>query len=163
MRLVTKKDPNKSTDNKGLIAHFKGLTTAKSGIYTGIHADAHDYADGTDVMTVAMVGEFGNASNNIPPRHFLSRSISIDKAYYQNMIFKTLATYTFKDNAQFIEAKFREIGRQSVKLSQSHIEKNSIGMTPNTPATANRKGGNQPMIDTGHLVQQIDYKLEDIK
>jgi len=148
----------KSTDGKGLINHFSGLKKADSSLTVGVQQDAHDYADGTSVLMVAMVGEFGNASRNIAPRHFLSRAVKVDERFYKSRIIFILKKYD-KD-PKVINLMMNELGRQSSNKVQKHIEANDIGMAPNKPSTANAKGGNQPMVDTGHLARQIDYKTE---
>ena len=148
----------KSTDGNGLEDHFKGLNKAKKHVTIGIQQDAHDYSDGTSVLMVAQIGEYGNAANNIPPRHFLSRSVEMDKSWYTSKIKKVLKAYDKK--SKFITTAFNEMGRKGVARVQSYIEQNNIGMTSNKPSTIAAKGGNQPMVDTGHLVRQIDYKQE---
>lgn len=155
---MIKKNNAKSTDGNGLTAHFSGLNKADNSLTVGVQQDAHDYPDGTSVIMVAMVGEFGNASKNIPPRHFLSRAIEIDERFYKNKI--TFILKKYNSDPKLINLMMNELGRQSTEKVQKHIEGNDIGMTPNKQSTANAKGGNQPMIDTGHLARQIDYKNE---
>ncbi len=53
----------------------------------------------------------------------------------------------------------RALGRSAVKTIRTDVENNLIGMERNAPSTALAKGGNQPMVDTGHLLRQVDYKM----
>ncbi len=149
----------KSTDGNGLLTHFKGLDKSHSSITVGIQANAQNYANGTSILDVAVSGEFGNARANVKPRRFLSLSVLRDKSFYVSRIKKILKKYT-KGNSKFLKTSMVELGRQSTKKVQSNIENNTIGMLANTENTAQAKGGNQPMVDTGHLVRQISYKLE---
>lgn len=146
----------KSTDGKGLTKHFSGLRKADNSLTVGVQQDAHDYEDGTSVLMVALVGEYGNASKNIVPRHFLSRAIETDERFYKQKI--TFILKKYNGESKLINIMMNELGRQSSNKVKDHIEGNDIGMAPNKPSTANAKGGNQPMIDSGHLVRQIDYK-----
>ena len=150
---------SKSTDGKGLISHYKGLDKAKKHITIGIQPDAQDYADGTSILTVAVAGEYGNARLRIKPRYFLSRSVSKDHAFYQARIRKLLKAYR-KGAATFLNVGLSELGRQGVAKVRENIETNSIGMAGNSPNTIQAKGGDQPMVDSGHLVRQIDFRLE---
>lgn len=154
-----KLNKSKSTDGKGLQTHFSGLDKAKKHVTIGIQADAHDYADGTSILTVAVAGEFGNARANVRPRHFLSLSVLKDKSFYLSQTKKILKFYK-KGKSNFVNIAMTELGRQGVVKVQRNIENNTIGMAGNSSNTAYAKGGNQPMVDTGHLVRQISYKVE---
>ena len=149
----------KSTDGKGLTTHFKGLDRAKKHVTIGLQANAQDYADGTSILQVAISGEFGNARANVKPRHFLSLAVTKDKSFYLNKTKRILKFYE-KGNTNFVNVAMTELGRQGVVKVQKNIENNTIGMRANSENTASAKGGNQPMVDTGHLVRQIDYKTE---
>lgn len=149
----------KSTDGKGLVTHYNGLKKSNSSLVVGVHHDAHDYDDGTSVLLVAMLGEFGDASSGLVPRHFLSRSVDIDKAFYKTRMKLMLKRYN-KDAPTGLEIMFNQLGLEAKSKVITHIERNDIGMADNKFTTAIAKGGNQPMVDTGHLLRQIDYKLE---
>ena len=155
---MMKLDKSKSTEGNGLTKHFTGLRKADNAMTVGVQQDAHDYPDGTSVLMVAMVGEFGNASKNIVPRHFLSRAVEVDERYYKQRIVKILKRYD-KDH-KLINIMMNQLGSDSMQKVKGHIEANNIGMAPNKESTAFAKGGNQPLVDTGHLVRQIDYKNE---
>jgi len=107
--IMMKINKAKSTDGKGLINHFSGLKKADSSLTVGVQQDAHDYADGTSVLMVAMVGEFGNASRNIAPRHFLSRAVKVDERFYKSRIIFILKKYD-KD-PKVINLMMNELGR----------------------------------------------------
>ena len=156
-----KKNKKLSTDGKGLEAHFNGLKLANKHVTIRIHEDAEDYPDHTSVVMVATVGEFGNASAGVPPRHFLSRSLDKEKHYYKSRIKKILSQY--KGKASGINIAFSELGRQGVENTVAHIESNDIAMTGNKPSTIRRKGGDQPMVASSHLLQQIDYQQSGSK
>lgn len=157
--MAMKLNKAKSTDGKGLQAHFKGLDKAKKHVTIGIQADAQDYADGTPILKVAISGEYGNARAHVKPRHFLSLSILKDKNFYLSKT-KAILKYYKKGETNFINVAMTELGRQGVEKVQKNIEQNTIGMHANSENTAYAKGGNQPMVDSGHLVRQITYKAE---
>ena len=155
---MMKLNKSKSTDGNGLTKHFSGLKKADNSLTVGVQQDAHDYPDGTSVLMVAMVGEFGNASNNIVPRHFLSRAVEVDERFYKSRI--TFILKKYDKDPKLVNIMMGELGRQSSEKVRKHIEANDIGMAPNKASTANAKGGNQPLVDSGHLARQIDYKTE---
>ena len=156
---MIKKNPSKSTDGTGLLLHAMGLKKANNGVTVGVQEDAHDYADGTSVLMVAMLGEFGDASNGLVPRHFLSRAVETDKDFYKKRIIGILKKYN-KGETTLVNMMMIELGQQARLRVINHVEKNTIGMAENKASTAWQKGGNQPMVDTGHLLRQIDYKNE---
>ena len=53
-----------------------------------------------------------------------------------------------------------EIGKRSVNAVQQHLEKNDIGLPSNKTSTQRQKGGDSPIINTRHLIRNIDYKKE---
>lgn len=153
-----KLNKSKSTDGKGLTTHFNGLRKANNAVTVGVQPDAHDYPDGTSVILIATLGEFGDASRGLVPRHFLSRAVEADKDFYKHRVKFILKAYD-KD-PKLINLMMRQLGIESQTKVKAHVEHNTIGMAGNKPSTAFAKGGNQPMIDTGHLVRQIESKTE---
>ena len=137
-------------------------------VEVGLHPDAQDYPEkekgldipvgyATSVVLVGAVHEFGN--NHVPKRPWLSASIKQDKDFYQRSIRKVMKGGV-EDNAKIAEG-MKALGEIAVKNVQSHVESNSIGMVPNAPSTIRQKGGDQPLVDTSHLLRQVDWKFKD--
>lgn len=69
----------------------------------------------------------------------------------------------FKGNAQMVKIAMRELGRRLIEKVKAHVWKNDVGILPNAPATIEKKGGDTPMIDTQHMIRQVDYKIAKLK
>jgi hypothetical protein len=137
-------------------------------IRVGIHPDAQDYAGrekgedlpsgaATSVAFVAALHEFG--TSRFPARPWLSNSIKADRAFYDEKIQEAAKDAAL--NPSKIGGAMAALGEISVRKIQNHIEANDIGLKANKESTARRKGGNTPLIDTGHLVRSIDWKWRD--
>jgi len=139
----------------------------KSGILTvGLHPDAQDYNDeggalgSGEVTSVVMIGaihEFGVGIQ--PKRPWLSGSIKKEEQAIEKKIQGALKDVP--KNTDGYKIAMGNIGKWTVSRIRKNVETNAIGLTPNKPATARRKGGNQPMVDTGHLLRQVDWKYKD--
>ena len=131
----------------------------------GLHRDAQDYHDDggnlganevTGVVEVGAKHEFG--VGNFPARPWLSRSIKAEKRAITANVTKALKIAADGGNAT---GQYKKMGRKLVTAIRQHVEGNDIGLAANAPSTVEAKGGNQPMVDTGHLLRQVDYKVYD--
>ena len=127
-----------------------------ANITVGVHADAHDYPDGTSSADVAMWNEYG--TDTIPARYWLRGSLAkerpaVTRAYQKNLERNYKYPAAFK-NAQIAMAN--DLITQII----NHVENNTIGMQGNEASTIRKKGGDQPMVATGHLLRQLDWKFE---
>jgi len=128
----------------------------KASISVGIHEDAPDYPDGTSLAMVANILEFG--TEKIPEYRWLEKSVVADKSIYTALFTKALRRA--KDSKAQFNLSMEEIGKRAVNAVQQHVERNDIGLPANKPATQNMKGGDSPLIDSRHLIRNIDYKRE---
>lgn len=110
------------------------------------------YPDGTPTALVAAVQEFGSPANNIPPRPF-----------FRNMIASKSGTWgkatadLLKANDYNAEVTLGQVG-EGIKgqLQQSIVDTNT---PPNAPATIAAKGASKPLVDTGHMLNSVDYEV----
>lgn len=126
-------------------------------VEVGIFSDAPDYPDGTPILVVAHANEFGGKAGSPPPRNWLKKSVGKDKAEYQEHFRKLLKKPKGIERTTLLKA----VGRIAVENVQDHLERNDIGMAANKESTQRAKGGNSPMIDTQHLIRNINYKIGD--
>ncbi len=126
---------------------FKGPNSVK----VGLPKDSNAYPDGTSVILVGAVHEFGSPSRSIPQRSFLRSTIQEQRRPYKRL-FRKLTKKIIQ-------------GKLSLKKAL-----NLVGLTVQTdvrekitdikkPILKFRKGN--PLIDTGHLRQSITFKVED--
>ncbi len=111
------------------------------------------YPDGTSVAMVAAIQEFGAPSRNIPPRPFF-RSMIADKSPDWGKQLGGLVTGTNYDVDQALGQFGEGIKGQ---LQSSIIATNS---PPLAPATIAAKGNAKPLVDTGNMLNSVNYQVK---
>ncbi len=122
-------------------------------IDVGVHSDSVAYPDGTPTGLVAGANEFGTST--IPERSFL-RSTMEEKQEAYSKLGAELMQLVAADKMTMEEAA-TITGLQMVADVQDKITE--LKDPPNAPSTIKRKGSDNPLIDTGHLRNQINYKI----
>lgn len=142
--------------------------TVRVGWFAGIR-----YDDSTPVAQVAQWNEYGtpNAKYPIPARPFMRPVMHTQGQHLKEQI-KALYGTALRNNKSTIKAleKFGEIVLDKI---QSQIRSNVY--TPNAPITlrggwlrsasgqpfyVEKKRGRHPLIDTGFMLDSIDYQIE---
>jgi len=126
---------------------LKGHDSVKVGLPKG----SNNYPDGTSVIMVGAVHEFGSPSKNIPQRSFLRSTVSDKSRSYKGM-FKKLTISIIKGKITKKEA----LGLVGLRVQTDVKEK----ITDIKDPPLKYRNGN-PLIDTGHLRQSITYEVED--
>jgi phage gpG-like protein len=125
----------------------KGPNEVKVGLPRG----SNDYPDGTSVIMVGAVHEFGSDKMNIPERSYL-RTTVVEKMIDYKTLFTKLSLRIIEGNMNLKKA-LGIIGLQVQTDVQSKIE--SI----DSPPLKIREGN--PLIDTGHLRQSITFEVDE--
>ena len=112
------------------------------------------YPDGQQVAMVAAANEFGNPANNHPPRPFFRNMIADNKDTWPDDIGR-IAQATGFDCEQTLGLMGEHIKGQ---LQQSIRE---LMEPPLSPVTIEKKGFDKPLIDTGHMLNSVDYDIRD--
>ena len=112
------------------------------------------YPDGQQVAMVAAANEFGNPANNQPPRPFFRNMIADNKDNWPDDIGR-IAQATGFDGEQTLGLMGEHIKGQ---LQQSIRE---LMEPPLSPVTVEKKGFDKPLIDTGHMLNSVDYDIRD--
>jgi hypothetical protein len=111
------------------------------------------YPDGTPVAMIAAIQDFGAPAAGIPPRPFFRNMIADKKGEWPKAIGDLL-----KANNYDAKITLDQTGQAIVgQLRQSIIDTNA---PPLKPATVRRKGFEKPLIDTGHMIQSVDYEIK---
>ena len=133
----------KSYDNQDVLA--VGYPASETGSIR--------YPDGTSVVLVATVNNFGSVSNNIPARDFMTQgaepAIDATQPIAAALIpllnqGKVTPAEILRQMGPFAEAAFKK------KLTDGPWE-------PNAPATIAAKGSSRPLIDTGLLRNSLTH------
>lgn len=146
LRAKIKRAPDKA------IKKLEKLATAlrKPGsVLVGLPKDSNDYPDGTSVIMVGAVHEFGSPARGVPQRSYLRTTIIEQKRAYRDLFIK-LSKLIVK-NKMTTEKALNILGltvQTDVREKISDISE---------PALKAREGN--PLVDTGHLRQSITFEV----
>lgn len=112
------------------------------------------YPDGRSVPENAAIHEFGSPERNIPPR-----------PYFRNMVIKNKSGWgpkvaeSYQSNGHDLKKSYQDLGEtMRDQLKQSIIATNS---PPLSPRTIRAKGFDKPLIDTGLMIDSVEWEIED--
>ena len=117
------------------------------------------YPDGTPVATVAAWNEFGThqgGREHTPERPFIRNAIESSKDGLK-MILKTT-----------VNPRTMVVNRKTAGLLGEHMQgeiKRNITILrdpPNAPLTIARKGSSDPLLNTGDMRREVNYRVDEI-
>lgn len=111
------------------------------------------YPDGTPVAMIALIQDMGAPGAGIPPRPFFRNMIAAKQGEWPPAIADLLRTNYFD-----VEKTLAQTGAAIAgQLRQSIIDTNA---PPLAPSTIERKGFTKPLVETGHMLNSIDFEVE---
>lgn len=133
------------------------LSKQPSQVKVGLPAGSMNYPDGTNLIMVAVVNEFGSVDGRIPERSFL-RSTVVTK----RDVFKKFWRSNRAKNLLTGKADAKPLLELLGQLAQAEVQKTILEVSepPNAPATIAAKGSSNPLNDTGVLRQSIRYEVD---
>jgi hypothetical protein len=131
----------------GIAAKIGKATTVEIGFME----DA-TYPGGTQVALVAAVQEFGSSAKNIPPRPFFRNMIAAKQGAWPDTARKLLV-----DNGYDAALTLQQLGQGIKGQLQESIT--SFHGAPLSPVTIKAKGFDKALIDTGHMLNSVDYRV----
>lgn len=134
-------------EGKRYFAELKKL--AEMEVVVGFQED-QAYDDGTSLAEVAAHNEFG--SSDTPARPFMKQSFEKHEKELQAACNSVNAALSKGDTAQHA---LNTIGVVAKGIVQDEIVNG--GFAPNAPSTVRKKGSEQPLIDTGHMRQSVNF------
>ena len=121
------------------------------GVKVGIRRGKGSH-DGTDMLDIAVYNHFGTAT--IPARPFVSDCAEKNAGQIQEV--QKRLVYRVYQGGLSADGALAQLGAWYVNVQKGHILHG--GWTPNAPATVKRKGSNRPLVDTGQLVNTVDWE-----
>lgn len=121
------------------------------GVKVGIRRGKGSH-DGTDMLDIAVYNHFGTAT--IPARPFVSDCAEKNAGQIQEA--QKRLVYRVYQGGLSADGALAQLGAWYVNVQKGHILHG--GWTPNAPATIKRKGSNRPLVDTGQLVNTVDWE-----
>lgn len=112
------------------------------------------YPNGTSVALVAAIQNYGAPRARIPPRPFFSNMIARKGPEWPGAIGGLLVA-----NGYDASLTLRQTGEAVAgQLRQSLIDTND---PPLAASTIRRKGFDKPLVDTGHMLNSIDFEVAE--
>lgn len=110
------------------------------------------YPDGTPVAMIGAIHNYGAPRAGIPPRPYFTNMIRKKSGEWPKAIAGLLKA-TGYNTERTLELTGQAISGQ---LRQSIIDTNA---PPLSPVTIQRKGFDKPLVETGHMLNSIDYEV----
>lgn len=114
--------------------------------------DNATYPDGTSVALVAVVQDFGSPVNGIPPRPFFRNMVADKSPQWPNTMANLLRANNYDARLTLGQMGAGIAGQ----LRQSIHDTNAPPLAASTIAA---KGHTKPLVDTGHLLQSVDFEV----
>lgn len=111
------------------------------------------YPDGTPVATVAAANEFGRPDHGQVPRHFIRDVIEVGKIEWGGKLAKILEATQYDTARAF--ALMGEGMKGELQAAIRHFDD-----PPLKQSTIDRKGFTKPLIETGHMLNSVDYEVK---
>jgi hypothetical protein len=128
-------------------------------VFVGISADAGTYPDGTPVVLVAGVNEFGSSDGRVPERSYLRSTMDEKRAVYLAALTKASGKgVDFGKGA--LRRELEALGDRAVKDVQRKID--AIKSPRNAPSTVARKGFDDPLVETERLKRAISSEVKGV-
>lgn len=119
------------------------------GVKVGFPKDSNAYPDGTSVIMVALVHEFGSPSQGIPERSYLRSTLVENKTKYKSFM-KKLAKQVVSGKIDMKQA----LGLLGLKVEADIKDKIT---EISEPALTSREGN--PLVLTGHLRRSVTHQV----
>lgn len=136
---------------KKLDALVAGLASGNNTVKVGFLSKA-TYPDGKPVAMIAAIQDFGAPSRGIPPRPFFRNMIRDNSNAWPGIMANLLVTTSY-DTDKTLNLMGEGIKGQ---LQQSIRDTNT---PPLSPKTVQRKGFSKPLIDTGNMINSVDWEV----
>jgi len=139
------------------IKELEKIAKQKTGVLVGLPKDASPYPDGTSVIMVGLVHEFGSSDGKIPERSFLRSALDENKAellkFWKDGAAKAILTLN-KDSEKILAL----LGQMMQAAVQQKIV--NVKTPANAISTVVNKKSSNPLIDTGHMRQSIRWEIK---
>ena len=139
------------------LKQIQDRVTSKKRVLVGLPAGSGNYEDGTPIVVIGAVQEFGSADGRVPERSFLRVPLRQNQDNIKKG-FAALSRQVVKGEISAFQM-LDQMGARAVGYCQEAIE---TGISPaNRPSTIKRKGSATPLINDGDLKGAITHVVED--
>ena len=137
------------------LQRMAGAVNSAERVKVGFLAGA-TYPDGTPVAMIAAIHNWGAPRAGIPPRPFFSNMIGKKQQEWGP------ATGNLLVANQYDALKTLQMVGEAVagQLRQEIVDTND---PPLAQSTIDRKGFSKPLVDTGHMLNSVDYEVTGVR
>jgi len=114
------------------------------------------YEDGIQVAQVAQWNEEGTSTNPMRPFMRVGFGSAISKGVYHSIFVDSIESIIMGKST--FAKEYQKLGPMVVADMQEEIEE--WNTPPNSPRTVERKGFNNPLIDTGLMHDSVKFRVE---
>lgn len=143
--------------DSGWLGSFKKLIESEiKAVTVGVHEDETERELDPDFQTNAEIGYLHEFGLGVPQRSFLREPFDEyrqELTEKQRLLFRSAATGRI-DNSQIMPL----LGETAASLLKNNIQDHIP--PPLSPVTVALKNSSTPLIDSGQLINAIDYKVE---
>jgi hypothetical protein len=141
----------KSKPNKAIkeLEKINKSMRGDSSVKVGLPKGSNDYPDGTSVVMVGAVHEFGSPSKSIPQRSFLRSTMKENRKKYLRF-FASLSK-------KIIQGKMNK--KKALNLIGLKVQSDVVQKITDIKSPELKSRDGNPLVDTGHLRQSIIYKV----
>ena len=139
---------------KAALAKAEKNNGKRTRIKVGFQGGQPD-ADGNTSANIAAIQEFGDPRRGIPERPFFRQSISEMAQELPAVVQRAVKP---SGKLEIGKREARIIGDWAVDVVQDHIV--DLKVPENAPYTLSRKQGENPLVDTGKMVNDVSWELE---
>lgn len=139
----------------------KQFTNTDSGLSIGFFPE-YSYGaenDNLPVATVAQWNEEGTSTNPVRPFMRVGFALPLEKGKYDKLFLQSISRI-LEGKSNFSQ-EYKILGPVFVKDMKKSIVDWST--PPNSPRTVEEKGFNDPLIDSGKMLESVDYKIERVQ
>lgn len=124
-------------------------------VRVGIFGDAGSEGDIT-IAEVANINEFGTRNGHVPERSFVRSTYSEKIGEWSN--FARRLTGQVATGTITAEEAYSKMGARMARDIKRKVT--TLSSPPNAPATIEKKGSANPLIDTGHMREAITWRVD---
>jgi hypothetical protein len=111
------------------------------------------YPDGKPVAMIAAIQEYGAPARHIPPRPFFRNMVAANSKGWAKLVAVALK------NRDYDAASALELAGEVIRGELQQAIRDFSGV-PLAPATVAKKGSDKQLIDTGHMLNSVDYEVK---
>lgn len=154
----------KTSNTQNIISRLQS-----KAVYVGLPADSEGYPDGTSVIEVGSEHEFGSEMprtytstrgnkvtvSGVPERSFLRSTAKEKRKDWAGLIVKQMKRVLTEKIT--VEDAINKVGQRA----QTDVKKKiaTISDPPNSSQVIADKGSSNPLVDTGHLYDSINFVI----